>query len=56
VHLGESRGDRVEILSGLRVGDEVATSGTFKLRPNIAVAVNNEVQPGNDLAPKPEDR
>ena len=56
VHLGDSRGDRVEILSGLRVGDEVATSGTFKLRPNIAVAVNNEVQPGNDLAPKPEDR
>jgi len=56
VKLGESRGDRVEILSGIRAGDEVATSGIFKLRPNAAVAVNNEVQPGNEIAPKPEDR
>jgi membrane fusion protein (multidrug efflux system) len=56
VKLGEARGDRIEILSGLKAGDEVATSGIFKLRPNAAVVVNNEVQPGNDLNPTPADR
>lgn len=56
VKLGEGRGDRVEILSGIRPGDQIATSGIFKLRPNAHVAVNNSVQPGNELAPQPEDR
>jgi membrane fusion protein (multidrug efflux system) len=56
VKLGEARGDRIEILFGLKAGDEVATSGIFKLRPNAAVVVNNEVQPGNDLNPTPADR
>ena len=31
------------------------TSGVFKLRNGAAVHVNNEVQPANDPAPKPED-
>lgn len=55
VKIGEARGDRVEILSGIRVGDEVATSGIFKLRPKSAVSVTNEVQPANELAPTPKD-
>jgi membrane fusion protein (multidrug efflux system) len=36
-------------------GDEVVTSGVFKLRNGAAVQVNNKVQPGNNPAPKPED-
>jgi membrane fusion protein (multidrug efflux system) len=36
-------------------GQEVVTSGVFKLRNGAAVHVDNSVQPGNDPAPKPED-
>lgn len=55
VKLGGSRGDLVAVLSGLKAGEEVVTSGVFKLRPNAAVQVNNSVQPGQNPAPKPED-
>ena len=50
-----SRGDQVGIISGLKPGDEVVSSGVFKLRNGAAVQVNNKVQPGNNPAPKPED-
>jgi membrane fusion protein, multidrug efflux system len=50
-----SRGDQVAIVSGVKPGDEVVTSGVFKLRNGAAVQVNNKVQPGNNPAPKPED-
>ncbi len=50
-----SRGDQVAVVSGLKPGDEVVTSGVFKLRNGAAVQVNNKVQPGNNPAPKPED-
>ncbi len=55
VKLGGSRGDQVAVLSGVAPGDEVVTSGAFKLRQGAAVSIHNEVQPGNDPAPKPED-
>ena len=55
VKLGGARGDQVAVLSGVRPGDEVVTSGVFKLRNGAAVQVNNEIQPANDPAPKPED-
>lgn len=50
-----SRGDQVGVISGLHAGDEIVTSGVFKLRNGAPVAVNNKVQPGNNPAPKPED-
>jgi membrane fusion protein (multidrug efflux system) len=50
-----ARGDQVAIISGVNPGDEVVTSGVFKLRNGAAVQVNNKVQPGNNPAPKPED-
>ena len=50
-----SRGDQVAVISGLNPGEEVVTSGVFKLRNGAAVQVNNKVQPGNSPAPKPED-
>jgi membrane fusion protein, multidrug efflux system len=55
VKLGGSRGDQVAVLSGIAPGDEVVTSGVFKLRNGVAVQVNNTVQPANSRAPKPED-
>ena len=55
VKLGGSRGDQVAVTSGIKPGDEVVSSGVFKLRNGAAVQVNNKVQPGNSPAPKPED-
>jgi membrane fusion protein (multidrug efflux system) len=55
VKLGSARGDQVAILSGIKAGDEVVSSGVFKLRNGAAVQVNNDVRPANDPAPKPED-
>jgi len=55
VKLGPSRGDQVAVLSGLAEGQEVVTSGVFKLRPGAAVEVDNRVKPGNDPAPRPQD-
>ena len=52
---GPARGDQVAVLSGINPGDEVVTSGVFKLRNGVAVLVNNTVQPGNNPAPRPED-
>jgi membrane fusion protein (multidrug efflux system) len=56
VKLGPARGDQVAILAGVNPGEEVVTSGAFKLRNGAAVQVNNKVQPANSRAPKPEDR
>jgi membrane fusion protein, multidrug efflux system len=50
-----SRGDQVAVVSGLKPGDEVVSSGVFKLRNGAAVQVNNKVQPPNNPKPKPED-
>jgi membrane fusion protein, multidrug efflux system len=55
VKIDGSRGDQVAIVSGLNPGDEVVTSGVFKLRNGAAVKVNNKVQPENNPAPKPAD-
>lgn len=55
VELGGSRGDQVAVLDGLTAGQEVVSSGVFKLRSGAAVLVNNAIQPANDPAPRPED-
>jgi membrane fusion protein (multidrug efflux system) len=56
VKLGDARGDQIAVLSGVNPGEEVVTSGVFKLRNGAAVQVNNTVQPGNSRTPTPEDR
>ena len=55
VKLGGARGDQVAVLTGLEPGEEVVSSGVFKLRPGAAVQINNAVQPANSPTPKPED-
>ena len=54
VKLGETRGDQIAVISGVKRGEEIVTSGVFKLRNGAAVLVNNKVRPGNNPAPKPE--
>jgi membrane fusion protein (multidrug efflux system) len=55
VKLEGARGDQVAVVSGVKPGEEVVTSGAFKLRNGAAVLVNNKVRPPNNPAPKPED-
>ena len=54
VKLGASRGDQVAVISGLSAGQELVTSGAFKLRNGAAVRVSNDVPMSNDPAPRPE--
>ena len=39
----------------VQAGQEIVTSGVFKLRTGAAVTINNDVKPSNNPAPKPED-
>ena len=55
VKLGQSKGDLTAIVSGLNPGDEVVTSGVFRLRSGGAIIVNNKTVPGGDLSPNPSD-
>jgi membrane fusion protein, multidrug efflux system len=50
-----SRGDQVAVISGINPGDEVVSSGVFRLRNAAPVQVNNSVKPGNDPNPKPDE-
>jgi len=52
VTIGPTRGDQVAILSGVKNGDTVVTSGHFKLKPGSPVVINNKIQPKNDAAPR----
>ena len=53
VKLGDTRGDRVAVNSGIAAGDVVVTSGQMKLRNGSAVTVNNKIEPSDDDHPTP---
>jgi membrane fusion protein, multidrug efflux system len=55
IKIGQSRGDMIAIVSGLKPGEEVVTSGVFRLKSGAHVSVNNQIKPGSDLAPNPAD-
>ena len=55
VKVGGSRGDFVSLVSGVKAGDTVVTTGVFKLRNGVAVTVDNSLAPTVQLAPKPND-
>lgn len=55
VKLGKRRGDQIAIESGLSEGQEIATSGLFRLRPGATVIVDNKFAPSNEIAPTPAD-
>lgn len=55
VKLGPARGDQISIISGIDPGDEIVSSGVFKLRNGAAVFINNKEQPDNNPTPEPED-
>ncbi len=54
VTLGRKYGDRISVLSGLKEGDEIVSAGTFRLKNNTSIFINNKVKPQNELNPTPE--
>lgn len=55
VTTGETRGDQVAVLQGIKEGDVVVTAGQIKLRNGAPIAVNNDVVPTNEPQPAPKD-
>ncbi|MBV8352330.1 MAG: efflux RND transporter periplasmic adaptor subunit [Verrucomicrobia bacterium] len=55
VKVGQSRGDMISIVSGLKPGEEVVTSGVFRLKSGAHIVVNNAIKPESELAPTPSD-
>jgi membrane fusion protein (multidrug efflux system) len=53
VKLGTARGDLVAVVSGVKPGDEVVTSGVFRLKSGAAIIINNKVQPNSEASPTP---
>ena len=56
VRLGEQRGDFVAVVSGLKQGDTVVSTGVFKYRNGQNVVVDNTLEPAFRLSPNPQDR
>ncbi|WP_058521677.1 efflux RND transporter periplasmic adaptor subunit [Legionella tucsonensis] len=52
VTVGETRGDQIAVLKGLKAGDIVVTSGQLKLKNGSHVIINNKIQPSNEVSPK----
>ncbi|MGB2928497.1 MAG: efflux RND transporter periplasmic adaptor subunit [Desulfobacterales bacterium] len=55
VRLGEKRGDYVSVVSGLKQGETVVSTGVFKLRNGLAVVIDNTLSPEFKQMPKPAD-
>lgn len=53
VRLGKARGDYVQIVSGLKPGEKIVTTGVFKLRNGMAVTIDNTLAPEVSETPKP---
>lgn len=54
VRVSGNRGDFVNVADGLKPGEMVVTSGVFKLRPGMAVVIDNTLAPDAKLNPKPK--
>jgi len=55
VTTGDTRGDQVAILKGVKEGDIVVTAGQVKLHNGSPITVNNDIQPSNEPSPEPKD-
>jgi membrane fusion protein (multidrug efflux system) len=55
IRTGEKRGDFVSVVSGLKGGETVVSTGVFKLRNGQAVVVDNTLSPEFKKSPTPAD-
>jgi len=55
IKTGPQQGDLIQVIDGLKVGEQVITSGQIKLRNGIPVRVDNSAAPEANPAPKPNE-
>jgi membrane fusion protein (multidrug efflux system) len=55
VTTGDTRGDQVAVLSGLKEGQTIVTTGQVKLKNGTPVAIDNSVVPANSPNPTPQE-
>jgi membrane fusion protein (multidrug efflux system) len=55
VTLGDTRGDQVQALTGVKEGDVVVTAGQLKIKNGTPIAIDNSVKPSNDPNPSPQE-
>lgn len=53
VTTGDTRGDQIAVITGLKEGDTIITAGQVKLHNGSPIAINNSVLPLNDANPHP---
>lgn len=56
VTTGSRRGDQVAILTGIKEGDEVVTSGQLKIKNGTPLIIDNSQKPANQAAPTPQEK
>ncbi len=56
VTTGDTRGDQIAILTGVKESETIVTTGQLKLRNGSPVIVDNSIQPSNDATPQPKDQ
>lgn len=54
VRLGQRRGDFVTATEGVKIGEKIVATGTFKLRPGMPVMIDNTLAPQFKMAPTPD--
>lgn len=54
VRTGGRRGDFVDIVEGLSAGEQVVSTGPFKLRTGMPVVIDNSLAPDFQLQPRPD--
>jgi membrane fusion protein (multidrug efflux system) len=55
VQVGNTRGDQVAILKGIKAGDVIVSAGQVKLHNDVPVLINNTVQPTDNPHPNVAD-
>ncbi|MDQ6623664.1 MAG: efflux RND transporter periplasmic adaptor subunit [Verrucomicrobiota bacterium] len=53
IRTGETRGDFISVTEGLKEGDEIVSTGVFKMRNGMNVAIDNKLAPKMSVSPTP---
>ncbi len=56
VTTGSKRGDQIAVLSGVKEGDEVVTTGQLKIKNGTPLIIDNSTKPPNQAAPTPQEQ
>jgi membrane fusion protein, multidrug efflux system len=55
ITVGDTRGDQVQALAGVKEGDVVVTAGQLKIKNGTPVAIDNSIKPSSDPNPTPQE-